>query len=145
MLLVDSNVWLATLLDEHKFHSAARRWMDQQSTASIYFCRATQQSMLRLLSTTAVMAQYGRAPLTNNAAWALYEDLQKDDRISWADEPLDLTAQWKRLGAVKSASPKFWMDAYLAAFAMAGGYELVTTDKAFKHFRGLAVQLIAEL
>jgi predicted nucleic acid-binding protein len=29
------------------------------------------------------------------------------------------------------------MDAYLAAFAMAGGLQLVTTDKDFKQFNGL--------
>lgn len=143
MLLVDSNVWLAALLDKHEFHSAVVRWMDQQAAGSIYFCRATQQSMLRLLCTTAVMAPFGRTPLTNNAAWSLYEELQNDDRISWADEPIDLTAQWKRLGAVKGASPKLWMDAYLAAFAIVGGYEIVTIDNAFKQFKNLNVRLIS--
>jgi hypothetical protein len=29
------------------------------------------------------------------------------------------------------------MDAYLTAFAMAGGHHLETTDKAFKQFKGL--------
>jgi predicted nucleic acid-binding protein len=29
------------------------------------------------------------------------------------------------------------MDAYLAAFALVGGYQLVTSDKAFKQFKEL--------
>jgi predicted nucleic acid-binding protein len=29
-----------------------------------------------------------------------------------------------------------WMDAYLAAFALAGGHQLVTTDKAFNNSKG---------
>lgn len=29
------------------------------------------------------------------------------------------------------------MDAYLAAFAIAGGFQFVTTDKDFKQFKGL--------
>jgi predicted nucleic acid-binding protein len=34
------------------------------------------------------------------------------------------------------------MDAYLAAFARAGGYTLVTNDKAFKQFANVHVQLL---
>jgi predicted nucleic acid-binding protein len=35
------------------------------------------------------------------------------------------------------------MDAYLAAFAVAGTYQLVTTDKAFKQFKGLDLNLLS--
>jgi predicted nucleic acid-binding protein len=31
------------------------------------------------------------------------------------------------------------MDAYLASFAIAGGYTLVTLDEAFANFRGLSL------
>ena len=34
------------------------------------------------------------------------------------------------------------MDAYLAAFALAGGYRMVATDGAFKHFRKLTLELL---
>jgi predicted nucleic acid-binding protein len=34
------------------------------------------------------------------------------------------------------------MDAYLAAFAVADGYRLVTTDQAFKQFRGTKLELL---
>ena len=43
-----------------------------------------------------------------------------------------------------TASPKLWMDAYLAAFALAGGCRMVTTDAAFKQFAGLDLELIGE-
>lgn len=46
-------------------------------------------------------------------------------------------SHWKKLAGNSKAAPKLWMDAYLAAFAVAGGYQLVTTDKAFKQFKGL--------
>ena len=36
------------------------------------------------------------------------------------------------------------MDAYLAAFALAGGYRMVTTDAAFKQFRGLDLELLGD-
>jgi predicted nucleic acid-binding protein len=44
-------------------------------------------------------------------------------------------------GATK-ASPKLWMDGYLATFAMTGGYQFVTMDKEFKQFRGLDILLL---
>ena len=36
-----------------------------------------------------------------------------------------------------AASPKLWMDAYLAAFAIESGQQLVTTDTGFRQFKGL--------
>jgi predicted nucleic acid-binding protein len=47
-----------------------------------------------------------------------------------------------RFADAKHASPKLWMDAYLAAFALAGGYQLVTLDKAFKQFKGLNLRVL---
>jgi hypothetical protein len=34
------------------------------------------------------------------------------------------------------------MDSYLAAFAVAGGYRMVTIDGAYRQFRGLDLHLI---
>jgi predicted nucleic acid-binding protein len=41
-----------------------------------------------------------------------------------------------------TGSRKLWMDAYLAAFALAGGYQMVTTDTAFRQFHGLDLMLL---
>ena len=49
---------------------------------------------------------------------------------------------WRRLATRDLASPKLWMDAYLAAFAIAADVELVTTDKAFGRFEGLKVTVL---
>jgi uncharacterized protein len=138
MPLADSNVWLALALSKHEFHPVARRWLVRQSPReAALFCRSTQQSFLRLLTTSAVLAPYGIPALTNKAAWTIYEAFLADERISWAEEPSGLESSWKKLAGTSKASPKLWMDAYLAAFAMSAGYQLVTTDKAFKHFKGL--------
>jgi len=98
---------------------------------------------LRLLTTKAVLAPYRTRPLSNKAAWSVYESLRADRRIGWAEEPDGLESAWKGFAGVSSASPKLWMDAYLAAFAEAGDHELVTTDKAFKQFKGLKVLILA--
>ncbi len=145
MPLADSNVWLALALSKHVHHAAARAWLGQQAPPkTVFFCRSTQQSFLRLLTTSAVFTPYGIPPLSNKAAWAVYEGFRADARMSWVDEPRGLEASWKRLAAATKPSPKLWMDAYLAAFAIAGGYQLVTTDKAFKQFKGLDLVVLSK-
>lgn len=96
------------------------------------------------MTTSAVAAPYGILPLTNKGAWSVYEGFLGSDRIAWVDEPSDLESHWKKLATRNVASPKLWMDAYLAAFAIAGGFQLVTTDKAFKQFKGLDLLLLAK-
>ncbi len=97
-----------------------------------------------MLTNASVLGAYGNPPLTNRQAWKAYEALLTDDRIAeQAQEPAGLDVHWKRLAVRDTASPKLWMDAYLAAFALAGGYGLVTTDTAFRQFRGLRLLLLA--
>ena len=51
---------------------------------------------------------------------------------------------WKQLAARGTASPKLWMDAYIAVFALAGRYSMVTTDAAFRQFRGLDLLILGQ-
>lgn len=144
MILCDSNIWLALVLSRHVHHSAARRWFEAvDDRSAVFFCRATQQTLLRLLTNAAVLRPYGDPPLTNQQAWEAYEALLADDRIAFRrEEPTGIEVQWKRFAIRDTASPKLWMDAYLAAFAVSGGYRMVTTDAAFDQFRGLDLQLL---
>jgi toxin-antitoxin system PIN domain toxin len=140
VILADTNFWLALSLSKHLFHPAARDWFAARSVRTqILFCRPTQQSFLRLLTTDAATRPYGIPPMTNAGAWKLYEALSADRRVAWAPEPQaeDVERRWKGFAVRGTASPKLWMDAYLAAFATAGGHQLVTTDKAFGQFKGL--------
>jgi toxin-antitoxin system PIN domain toxin len=139
VILCDSNVWLALALSKHAHHTAARKWLETvEEPASVFFCRATQQALLRLLTNASVLRPYGNPPLTNREAWRVYETFLADDRIAlWADEPVGVERLWKELAVRGTASPKLWMDAYLAAFALAGRYSMVTTDAGFRQFRGL--------
>jgi toxin-antitoxin system PIN domain toxin len=143
-MLCDSNVWLALTLFDHAHHNAARGWFESVTQpGAVLFCRATQQAFLRLLTTAAVLAPYGIPPLTNQQAWNAYEGLLADDRIVFqAREPAGLESRWQQLAVRETASPKLWMDAYLAAFALAGGYRMVTADAAFTQFAGLDLVLL---
>ena len=144
-MLCDSNVWLALALSKHIHHSPVRKWLDKvDEPASILWCRATQQSFLRLLTNASVLRPYGNPPLTNREAWSVYKALLADDRIIFREEPAGLDPLWKDLAVRGTASPKLWMDAYLAAFAMAGGFRMVTTDAAFAQFRGLDLLVLGK-
>ena len=108
------------------------------------FCRATQQSFLRLVTTPTVLRAYGASGLTNRDALRIYESLIKNRSIRFLDEPPGLESLWHDLARLDSASPKVWMDAYLAAFAIRQGAELVTFDHDFHNFesKGLKLKLI---
>jgi toxin-antitoxin system PIN domain toxin len=145
--LCDTNVWLALALSGHRHHVATRKWLDSvDAAASILFCRTTQQSFLRLLTNAAVLAPYGNPPLTNAEAWTAYEAFIADDRVVFqAEEPDGLDRRWQEFALRPTASPKLWMDAYLAAFASAAACKIVTTDSAFRQFRGLDLVLLGTL
>jgi toxin-antitoxin system PIN domain toxin len=144
-MLCDSNVWLALALFDHTHHDVARRWLETVTKpGAVRFCRATQQALLRLLTTAAMLAPYGIPPLSNQQAWDVYAAFLADDRIVLQSrEPVGLERGWMQYAVRDTASPKLWMDAYLAAFAQTGGYRMVTTDAAFKQFEGLDLLLLS--
>jgi toxin-antitoxin system PIN domain toxin len=136
--LLDTNLWIALALSKHHLHTTVRDWFAAQPARQpMLFCRSTHHSFLRLLTTEKVMGLYGLPPLTNAAAWDLAQAFLANPRITIAAEPPALEAQWKKLAARHTPSPKLWMDAYLAAFALTGHYTLITTDKAFTQFKDL--------
>lgn len=137
--LLDVNVWFALEVGTHPHHERVRAWLDGLNEPSrFFFCRATQQGLLRLLTTASVMALYGEPPCKNTEAWQIYDATVRDKRVAfYSGEPDRVDDQWRLFAGRPSASPKLWMDAYLAAFALAGGLTLVTTDSAFRQFEGL--------
>jgi toxin-antitoxin system PIN domain toxin len=144
--LFDTSAWLAATFEQHPSHSVARQAL-RQATASqaAVFCRATQQSFLRLLSTAALAKAYGALALTNSDALLTLDNLQALPQVAWQDEPPGVFVLWRSLAGVNSASPKVWMDAYLAAFAIAAGLRLTTLDKDFNNYlpHGLDLDLLS--
>jgi uncharacterized protein len=139
MKLPDLNVWLAAVWCNHADHESAARWFDQQGE-SLAFCRVTQMGLLRLLSNPAVMR--GDA-LTRWEAWDVYQKLQLDPRIRFAEEPGDLNAMWMQMTKQPDRSHKLWTDDYLAAFAFLTNARLVTFDQALSsRHPAVAVELL---
>jgi toxin-antitoxin system PIN domain toxin len=134
LLLPDINVWIAMTFDSHKHHPAAKIWFDNLGDNSLGFCRLTQQGFLRLCSNPKVA---GTNALSMIGAWQAFDTYMKDPRISLVAEPPGIEALWRSLTQSSALSTNIWSDTYLAAFCLAGGYELVTFDKGFAAYPGL--------
>jgi toxin-antitoxin system PIN domain toxin len=141
--LFDANVWIALAFAAHPHHERAAEFFSSASPARpACFCRATQQSFLRLASTPAVLRLCNAVGLTNRDALEALRGFVSSSAVAYREEGPGIEAVWHRLAGVSSASPKVWMDAYLAAFAIAGDLELVTFDGAFTSFEGLRVTVL---
>jgi len=106
-----------------------RAWFDSCEDEQFFFCRFTQLTILRLLTTEAIMTKDVR---TMAEAWTLWDRAAADTRISFLPEPDALEAELRLRSRLASRSPKVWADAYLLAFAGVSGLKLVTLDRALK-------------
>jgi toxin-antitoxin system PIN domain toxin len=105
-------------------------WHDE-SADRIAFCRVTALALLRLLTNAAVM---DGQPLRVSDAWHTYHSWLGRRDVMAAREPdgCDLfIGTWADSGVLP---PRLWTDAYLAAFACAGGMRLVTFDSDYRRF-----------
>lgn len=79
---------------------------------------------------------------TQEQAWRVYESFVADPRVLYLDESQGLSAVFKSLTQAPHPAQKRWSDAFLGAFAMNLGLEVVTFDADFKGFSGLSVRLL---
>jgi hypothetical protein len=127
-LFPDVNVWVALHHEIHAHHTAALAWFDTLDLRNILvFCRQTQLGFFRLLTTEAVM---GDETLTQRQCWMLYRRWISNGKAELMMEPAGVEQAFERRTMRSTPSPKEWADAYLAAFAEAGGLTLVTLDRA---------------
>ena len=139
-LLSDINVLLALVAECHAGHQKARGWWERQSSdRPVHVCRLVQMGLLRLMSSESAL---GEEAVTLSAGWATYATLLASGRFAFTLEPPGLDALWELYCRPFRRSPKVVMDAYLAAFARAGGYRLVTMDRAFAQVPELDHEII---
>jgi hypothetical protein len=135
---LDANVWLALLWSRHVHSERARLWFEHASEEQFFFCRFTQLTVLRLLTTEKIM---GTDAKTMSEAWGLWDQVWADARIAFLPEPDGLEREFRARSRLPSRSPKVWADAYLLAFASVAGLKLVTFDRGLK-LRGAEVLLL---
>jgi toxin-antitoxin system PIN domain toxin len=126
---LDANVWLALLWSRHIHSEKARSWFDNAESEQFFFCRFTQLTVLRLLTTEKIL---GKDTKTMSEAWGLWDRVWADPRISFLSEPENLEKEFRSRSRLSSRSPKVWADAYLLAFASIAGLRFVTFDRALK-------------
>jgi len=123
-------VWFALAVADHPQHASALAWWNEESSLA-GFCRLTQIGLLRLLTTAAAM---GGQPLTNEEAWGVHDAFLADSRVRLFPELPALEDLFRSYSRSPRTSPKVWVDAYLAAHAMANQAVLVTFDQAFSRY-----------
>jgi hypothetical protein len=135
---LDANVWLALLWSRHSHSETARLWFKQAGEQQFFFCRFTQLTVLRLLTTDKIM---GNDTKTMSGAWSLWDRVWADSRIGFLPEPDGFEKEFRSRSRLSSRSPKVWADAYLLAFASVAGLKLVTFDQALGS-RGMDVLVL---
>jgi uncharacterized protein len=132
--LPDVNVWLAASVADHAHHERARRYWYEEAADQLAFCRVTALGLLRLSTNATVM---NGQPLTVAQAWEAYGAFRRLPEVLLLDEPEECEAWLERWVLGNRLTPRKWTDAYLAAFAKAGGMRLVSFDGDFIRFDGL--------
>lgn len=132
--LPDINVWLAFSVADHAHHQRARHYWYEEAGDQLAFCRVTVLGFLRLSTNVTVM---GGQPLTVPQAWQAYAAFRRLPEVLLADEPEDCEAWLERWALSSHPTSRQWTDAYLAAFARARGWRLVSFDRDFIHIDGL--------
>jgi len=74
-------------------------------------------------------------------AWKLWDKVCADERIEFVSEPQAIEQELRRITALRSPSPKVWVDGYLLAFAGVAGLKLVTFDRGLRS-RGTEVKVL---
>lgn len=133
--LLHVNVWLPLGAPDHVHHARARAYWEHEASDQLGFCRVTALAYLRLLTDSSVM---GEAVLAGQDAWRSLETWVATDRVVSLPEPTGVDAALGRMALHRDLRGGSWTDAYLAAFATAGGFRLVTFDGGFNRFGGLS-------
>jgi toxin-antitoxin system PIN domain toxin len=136
---LDANVWLALLLWGRHIHSErAQDWLEKSIEEKFFFCRFTQLTVLRLLTSASVMGSDVRKV---SEAWDLWDKVCAEDRVAYLSEPEAIEPEFHGQSKLGTFSPKRWADAYLLAFATVAGLKLVTFDRALRS-RGSEVSVL---
>jgi toxin-antitoxin system PIN domain toxin len=130
-VLLDANVLIALLVDDHVHHAAAENWFAGIS-GTFATCPITEGSLMRLLIREGQSAAAARAVLSQTAADPRHEFWPDD--VPYTDVPVQGIVGHRQV-----------TDAYLAQLARGRGSRLATFDQAMAELHGDVVDLIPDL
>jgi toxin-antitoxin system PIN domain toxin len=131
--LPDINVWLGLVDGNHALHSGATRYWKEKAAPQIAFCRVSMLGFLRLSTHPRVLSR----TLSHEEAWRAYRNFLALPEVGFLVEPERAEQEFSALTFPSALPHRLWTDAYLAAFAIAGGCRLVSFDGDFRRFPGL--------
>jgi hypothetical protein len=95
--------------------------------------------LLCLLTNPHVM---GPDVLTATRAWNMFDAFLTDSRISHIGEPPGLEDHWRVSTLAEKHGTNWWTDTYLAAFAFAADFTLVTFDAQLAARKNVSTHLL---
>ncbi len=128
--LLDANVLIALLVDDHVHHAAAENWFTGLD-GNFATCPVTQGSLLRLLIREGQSAATARAVLSGTTANPRHEFWPDD--IPYTDVPVQGLIGHRQV-----------TDAYLAQLARTRRARLATFDRAMAKLHGDVADLVSE-
>jgi toxin-antitoxin system PIN domain toxin len=131
--LLDVNVWLALVDENHVHHAAAVDYWQKQAADTVAFCRISLLGFLRLATRKGVL---GRT-LTPDEAWTIIHRYLAEPGVVLLDEPAGIDEAFARYTSDPGFLPSDWTDAYLAGFAVTADCRLVSFDAGFVRYPGL--------
>jgi len=129
-ILLDANVLIALLVDDHVHHQAAENWFAAMA-GSFATCPITQGSLMRLLIREGQPAAAAHAILNGTAADPRHEFWADD--IPYTDVPTQGIVGHRQV-----------TDAYLAQLARARGSRLATFDQALAKLHRDVTELVPD-
>ncbi len=129
-VLLDANVLIALLVDDHVHHVAAENWFVGTS-GNFATCPITQGSLMRLLIREGPSAATAQAVLTGATGDARHRFWPDD--VGYADVPIQGIIGHRQV-----------TDAYLAQLARARGSRLATFDEAMAKLHNDVADLIPD-
>ncbi len=129
-VLLDANVLIALLVDDHVHHEAAEEWFAGLA-GNFATCPITQGSLLRLLIREGQPAATAREVLAGTAADGRHEFWPND--VPYTDVPVRGLIGHRQV-----------TDAYLAQLARARGARLATFDQAMAKLHADVAELVPD-
>jgi toxin-antitoxin system PIN domain toxin len=122
--LLDINVLIALIDQDHAGHDAAHRWFQAQGAASWATCPMTENGVIRIVS----QPKYPGTPVSTAAVTAIITRLTAlPGHVFWSDNISLTTAA--HVDASKILTPAQVTDTYLLAVAVGHRGQLATFDR----------------
>lgn len=132
--LPDVNVWVAFSAPNHVGRRRAEEYWRAEAADHAVFNAITMLGFVRVCSRAPI---FDGAVLSPAESWSIYLGWRARSEVTYLREPARCNLVLHRLLGKGIVSAATWTDAYLAAFAIAGGLRLVSFDGDFRRFPGL--------